>query len=62
MAIEWGEEYATGNGEVDAQHRRLFDMLNRLERRINNNESPSTMVDVIDALAAYAKEHYCFEG
>jgi hemerythrin-like metal-binding protein len=61
MAIQWSEEYATGNGDIDTQHRRLFDMLNSLERRINRQEAPSKMVDVIDSLTAYAKEHFCFE-
>jgi hemerythrin len=61
MAIEWTEEYATGNAEVDAQHRRLFDLLNSLEQRINKGEPPAEMVDVFDGLAAYAKEHFAFE-
>ena len=61
MPIQWGEEFATGNHEVDAQHRRLFDMLNNLEQRINKGELPSKMVDVIDGLAAYTKEHFAFE-
>jgi hemerythrin len=52
MPIEWGEEFATGNREVDAQHRRLFEMLNNLEWRINRGNSPSEMVDVFDGLAA----------
>jgi hemerythrin-like metal-binding protein len=61
MAIEWNEKFGTGNGQIDAQHRRLFDMLNNLERRINEGEAPSKMVDVFDDLADYIKEHFCFE-
>ncbi|MGO9599752.1 MAG: bacteriohemerythrin [Isosphaeraceae bacterium] len=61
MAIEWSEKFSTGNPEIDAQHRRLFDMLNNLERRINDGESPSEMMDVFDDLVEYTKVHFANE-
>ena len=61
MAIEWSEKFATGNHEIDTQHRRLFDMLNNLERRINDGESPSEMMDVFDDLVDYTKVHFANE-
>jgi len=61
VGIEWTEEFATGNGEIDTQHRRLFDMLNNLERRISMGEPPSKMLDVFDGLVAYTREHFSFE-
>jgi hemerythrin-like metal-binding protein len=36
-------------------------MLNNLEKRISEGEAPSKMVEVLDDLAAYIKEHFCFE-
>ena len=61
MAIEWSENFATGHNEIDAQHRRLFDMLNNLERRMDKGESPCEMVDVFDDLVAYTKVHFSYE-
>ena len=30
MTLEWNEDYATGHAEMDAQHRHLFDLVNRM--------------------------------
>ena len=57
MAIEWNEKFGTGNGQIDAQHRRHFDMQNNLKGQINSGETPSKMADVFDGLAAYVREH-----
>ena len=30
MTLEWNDRYATGNAEIDAQHRHLFALINRM--------------------------------
>jgi hemerythrin len=61
MSIQWREEFATGVPEIDAQHRRLFDMVNDLEVRLHRGDSPAKMTDLLDGLARYASEHFAFE-
>jgi hemerythrin len=51
----------TGDFIVVDYESRLFDMLNDLEKRINKGGPPAKMFDVLDGLAAYAKEHFTFE-
>ena len=61
MSIQWDEEYATGVREIDDQHKRLFEMMGDLERRLGRGEAPSNMMDVLDGLADYAVRHFSFE-
>lgn len=48
----------TGIGEVDSQHRRLFDLLNQLSDAIADGRSSEELVQVIDSLADYTGTHF----
>ena len=56
--IEWTEEIRVGIDEVDEQHRKLFDMLNRLYDSVTEGKEQSTLVSILDDLVEYTVYHF----
>ncbi len=57
----WGTKYETGIEVVDAQHRGLVDLINRLGA-VHRESAPAQMREqVLDELAAYARDHFATE-
>jgi len=54
----WKPEYATGNGAIDQQHQRLFEMVNGLHEGIVNGSGKEIMGPTLKKLAAYTLEHF----
>lgn len=64
MTLTWKPNYTTGDGTLDEQHRRLFDLFNRLEALIGNGvyDGPDVRA-VMDLIGAELREHFrCEEG
>jgi hemerythrin len=61
MAFKWDEKYATGVPEVDEQHRKLFGMLDDLERRLTRSEPPNRMADLLEKFKKYTVDHFAWE-
>jgi hemerythrin-like metal-binding protein len=61
MALDWSEAYATGVRQIDDQHRRLFEMVNSLEKQLQRNEPPERLAWVLKELADYAARHFACE-
>ncbi len=60
----WEPRYSVGNAEIDEQHQRFFDLIDRLDRSLmagEPREMKRTSVECIDALAAYANVHFADE-
>ena len=64
MSITWKPTYTTGDASLDEQHRRLFDLFNRLETVINQGDYDSLCVQaILDEIGADLQEHFqCEEG
>lgn len=60
MPLTWDDSYETGNQRIDNQHKKLFELTNRLERMIDGKE-PMKPVEVIEYLDGYANIHFCYE-
>lgn len=58
--FEWTPLFETGIAEVDAQHRRLVDMLNSLSDQLDSG-SADRLDDLLKALAQYAIYHFSCE-
>ena len=58
--FEWTPLFETGLAEVDAQHRRLVDLLNSLSDQIDS-ASPARVDDLLKALAQYTVYHFSYE-
>jgi len=56
--IIWDEAYSVGNNSLDAQHRSLVELINRLERVESDGED---LRDILDQLDTYAHAHFSLE-
>lgn len=54
----WNHRYETGIDLIDAQHRTLFETLNRLSQAFRNGTSGQHTEVGLDALLAYTLEHF----
>jgi len=60
-AISWNDDYRVGVPELDAQHRRLFDLAKRLDAEIGLGAKRETTAQVLTQLLDYAKTHFTAE-
>lgn len=60
--MPWSDEFVTGIGNVDSQHRWLVDATNKLHDEITKIDSDQTAVkDVLMGLVEYAINHFVME-
>ena len=59
--ITWGPSLEVGFGDIDVQHRRLVDMLNRLEHAAVTPAAHDVAAQTLDELTAYTQVHFDFE-
>ena len=55
---KWNEKYSVSNAIIDDQHKRLLDILFRLERMVNRGKDAEQMVKLLSEMSDYAKEHF----
>jgi len=61
MAIlSWHDRYCLGHAELDAQHRKLFELVNHFDDVIQM-DMPAELVRIVDDLIASTIEHFRFE-
>ncbi len=58
---EWKNEYSVGVPEIDAQHRRLLDIINQLHHAMKMGGKPTAIVEVINELIGYTRYHFAYE-
>jgi hemerythrin len=59
--IPWMQEYNTGIVMIDAQHKRLVDIINKLHNAIQAGSDQETLVGILSKLTDYTKYHFDFE-
>ena len=59
--INWKPDYETGVAEVDHDHKRLFEGINKLEELVQTGRGSASIPAVIDFLERYANEHFARE-
>jgi hemerythrin len=59
--FEWKEEFATGFKEIDAQHHKVFDIINRLNSALREQHGKDVIWDTLDELVQYADYHFKYE-
>ena len=60
--LTWTEEFATGSGLLDTQHRLLIEKINKLEELLNGPPPSKAAYDeLLDFLSYYAVAHFKFE-
>ena len=60
MALSWHDRYLLGHAELDAQHRKLFEVVNHFDDVIEM-DMPAELGRIVDDLIAGATEHFRFE-
>jgi hemerythrin len=60
-SFQWNETYATGNPQVDTQHKNLFAMVNDLHEAIVNARQQDVLLPTLEKLAKYTIEHFSHE-
>lgn len=58
MTINWLSRYETGIAEIDAQHIRLFDIVNELIDSFRRGDAAGQVAGVVDSLVTYTLEHF----
>jgi hemerythrin len=59
--VAWGPEYETGQSTIDAQHRKLFQITNRLYKACESEKANDEFLSALQYAAAYAKFHLLAE-
>ena len=59
MAIAiWNSRFETGNAVIDAQHKTLFDAVNKLADSFKDGTSKSAVKESLDFLVKYTVDHF----
>lgn len=59
--IEWDESLSVGVAEIDAQHRRLFELVNTLHGLCAASCPPLALLAAADEFCEYTREHFATE-
>ncbi len=58
---DWNESFETGIEEIDAQHKHLFEVINRLAACFKAGRAETGARESLDFLNEYTKEHFYAE-
>ncbi len=59
--ITWSENFSVYIGEVDKQHKRLIDLINKLHAGMKSGGKKEVIGDVLNGLIAYTVYHFSTE-
>lgn len=60
MSLVWSDEFITGIAEIDHQHRRIVDFINKLQAA-QFTQNPQLVADVLSACVDYTVTHFAYE-
>jgi len=61
MVIVWKEELATGNEEIDNQHKELFRRFNNLQSACKQGRGLDELSNLLTFLGEYVRSHFALE-
>jgi hemerythrin len=59
--VQWSEALSVGNGQMDADHRELFGLLERLRLAVQENQPEPLRVDILGELVKFSEKHFRLE-
>jgi hemerythrin len=59
--VEWNVNYSVQNAEMDRQHQKLFDLINKLHEAMGQGKGKETLPVVFDSLVKYTQSHFAAE-
>jgi hemerythrin len=57
----WEDKYSVGIPEIDAQHKVLFELIDRLDTAIRERRGSTVCLDILAELVDYTKVHFSLE-
>jgi hemerythrin len=61
MVIHWNEELATGNEEIDNQHKELFRRFNNFQSACKQGKGQDEVSNLLTFLGEYVRSHFALE-
>lgn len=61
MSIEWNNSLATGNNDIDSQHKELFNRFDKLLTACNQRKGKEEVSSVLMFLGDYVRSHFAME-
>ena len=61
MFVVWNENLATGNEEIDHQHKELFKRFNNLQSACKQGRGLDELTSLLDFLGEYVRSHFALE-
>lgn len=59
--MDWKDEYSVGDEQFDADHKRIFDMINELESASDSERRPEFIELIFETLMDYTDDHFARE-
>jgi hemerythrin len=59
--VTWKDEYSVRVPEIDTQHHRLLDIINKLHEAMLMGGKPEALKSVTDELVSYTRYHFGYE-
>lgn len=59
--VNWKDEFSVRVPEIDTQHRRLLDIINKLHDSMRTGGKPDALKGVGDELVSYTRYHFNYE-
>jgi len=59
--MKWSDEYATGNAQIDDQHRMIFRMAEDFRTALDEGQGERVYDGMLQSLDAYVRTHFGFE-
>jgi len=61
MNIQWRQELATGNNEIDRHHQELFQKIDALVAACKEGREKTVVLDLLGFLQSYVQNHFAAE-
>jgi hemerythrin len=61
MAIVWNEQYSVKVKELDNQHKRIFEIINKLDSHMRQGKGKEILGSVLIDMVEYTKVHFAAE-
>lgn len=61
MSLHWSERYGVGDAVIDAQHKRLFELIGELRVAVEARSKPEGLLGIVETLERYVAVHFHYE-
>jgi hemerythrin len=59
--IKWSDDFSVGLNEIDSQHKKLLDIINRLYKAFVDRDEDTVLEEILNDMAEYTDYHFITE-